>query len=168
MKRNNSVPESGQVISVPLKAAELPLAFARARLSPEFDGELEEMLTISQMPPNALEAEAREFLKEVSDLRYFYKAYGSLASATVCRCEDRLFLVSLVMGDEWFDGVAAPIHAEEREALRDLEDQLAQPRAREGCGEKVRFETILPESCYQCQGRLEPMPSEPLCGFRSS
>ena len=41
MTRNNSVPESGQVTRVPLKEAELPLALARVRLSPEFDEELE-------------------------------------------------------------------------------------------------------------------------------
>ena len=58
MTQNNSEPEPGRVIRVPLKAAELPLALARARLSPEFDEELEEMRTVSQMPPSEREAEA--------------------------------------------------------------------------------------------------------------
>ena len=128
---------------------------------PECDEQLEEMRTLSQTSPRALEAEARQLLKEERDSTYISMAYGLPPNPKSYRREDRLLLVSLVMGHEWFDGVAAPIRAEATESFRDLEHRLAQPRVCERCGEKARFRVLDAKVCDQCSGRADPFGDLP-------
>ena len=129
MTQNAAVPEPRSVFRDKMEPADLKLALTNTvmgiRLESVCRGRplaelLEDVDSLAQMLPSELEAEAREHMNWLHELEYQnkrgYYGFGNIET----KSRNRLGFVRLLMGEDWFDRVAAPLDATHRKTLRTL------------------------------------------------